>query len=357
MAGQRPSISLAELSKRVSEAVIDNIANFVDVVKIARAILGAIDDDIDMSDDNIESNGEIVEAAVCNTVNKNAIMEAVTNSLKDAGFTNEPPTLSNHPTQTVAGQRPQISLAALSEQVSEVVRYNIPRFVHKLQVADAVLDTIYDDSSRFDVCLKTKNTGNAAREAICDTCNDERITEVVTKALKDAGFTSEPPAAEASNVDEKKIEQPVAATIKATMADPRPGPSISMDVTALREQILGLFPRLPSSRTVNQLTDRTANARVIHRVYAHVFPQANFADPEVIVLNYGENFLAAIVRARLFTDVNAKSDLIVTLQVMNCKNTLEVLEKLYEESRALLYRAYESASVGKLGSWQVLIFP
>ena len=92
-------------------------------------------------------------------------------------------------------------------------------------------------------------------------------------------------------------------------------------------------------------------------MYAHAFPQGNFADPEVIVLNYGENFLAAIVRARLFTDVNAKSDLIVTLQVMNCKNTLEVLEKLYEESRALLYRAYQSASVGKLGSWQALIFP
>jgi hypothetical protein len=91
--------------------------------------------------------------------------------------------------------------------------------------------------------LNSKNAPGAAGEAIRDTCNDEAIAKVVTSCLKDAGFTNPPPAAaEASNVDEQRIEEPVAAAIEATMADPRPRPSLVMDVTALREQILGSFP-------------------------------------------------------------------------------------------------------------------
>jgi hypothetical protein len=347
MADQRPPISLAELSKRVSEAVIHNIASFVDKEKIARAFLTAKDicGDSDMVTSHLETASEIIGEAVRDEVESKWLTSKVTEVLKDAGFTN--------PTQTMAGQRPSISLAALSEKVSWAVGSSLQNLVDNDEIAKTVLSGCYEDFKWYHI----ETAPATIEEAVGDTCDDDAIKETITKALKDAGITNEPPAAEPTNIDEKKIEEPVVAAIKAAMADPRPGSSISMDVTALREQILGLFPHRPSSRTANQLTDRTANARVIHRVYAHAFPQANFAEPEVIVLNYGENFLAAIVRARLFTDVNAKSDLIVTLQVMNCKNTLEVLEKLYEESRALLYRAYQSASVGKLGSWQALIFP
>jgi predicted transcriptional regulator len=89
----------------------------------------------------------------------------------------------------------------------------------------------------------------------------------------------------------------------------------------------------------------TANARVIHSLYAHTIVPTNFAEAEVIVISYGvENFHAAVVRARVFPDVKIGSEPIITMQVHNCKNTLEALEKLYELSRAKLSRAHELAA-------------
>ena len=116
-------------------------------------------------------------------------------------------------------------------------------------------------------------------------------------------------------------------------------------------------PRRPRFPYSNPLTDRVANARVINRLHAHAFPPASFAQEEIIVLSHGEaNFYAAVVRARLFPDPKVKSDLIITVQVRQCKDTVEALIKLYQLSRAMLRSAMEmSASVGQggtLGNWQ-----
>ena len=143
----------------------------------------------------------------------------------------------------MADQRPPISLAELNKRVSEAVIHNIASFVDKEKIARAFLTAkdICGDSDMVTSHLETAS--EIIGEAVHDEVESKWLTSKVTEVLKDAGFTNPPPAAaEASNVDEQRIEEPVAAAIEATMADPRPRPSLVMDVTALREQILGSFP-------------------------------------------------------------------------------------------------------------------
>jgi hypothetical protein len=157
----------------------------------------------------------------------------------------------------MAGQRPPISLAALSKQVSDAISYNIHDFLDEHSIGQAVLQTVWDDDDMdtFGGFLASEKAENAVQEAVGDTCNDEAIAEAVTKALQDAGFTNDPPALEAPNIDEeKKTEEPVATAIKAAVAaDLGRRPSVAMDVTALREQTLGSL--LPSP----QITHNTSN--------------------------------------------------------------------------------------------------
>jgi hypothetical protein len=74
-------------------------------------------------------------------------------------------------------------------------------------------------------------------------------------------------------------------------------------------------------------------------------------------VSHGEaNFYAAVVRARLFPDPEIRSDLIITVRIRECKDTVIALIKLYQLSRAMLRSAHEmSASAGRggtLGHWQ-----
>jgi hypothetical protein len=97
-------------------------------------------------------------------------------------------------------------------------------------------------------------------------------------------------------------------------------------------------------------------------LHAHTLLPNNFAEAEVIVLSNGvENVHAAVVRARLSPDVKVGSDLIITMQVCGCKNTVEALEQLYELSRANLSRAHELAANsgrgGLLGEWKQWVLP
>jgi hypothetical protein len=61
------------------------------------------------------------------------------------------------------------------------------------------------------------------------------ILEVVTECLANAGFTNDSPVMGATNIVEDKTIEPVAAAAAPLK------PVVSMDVTALREQILGLL--------------------------------------------------------------------------------------------------------------------
>jgi hypothetical protein len=77
------------LSKHVTAAIVEHIAWFVDEGEIARTICGALSEDGDY-DHEVPGFADMVEEVVCNTCNEQAIKDVVTNSLKDAGFTNEP---------------------------------------------------------------------------------------------------------------------------------------------------------------------------------------------------------------------------------------------------------------------------
>jgi hypothetical protein len=91
MAGQRQNISLDALSKHVTETVIEHLTRFVDGHKIAIAILFSNSKDVDMSDEGIETAAEAAGEAIRDYRDEEAIKDAITNSLKDAGLTNEPP--------------------------------------------------------------------------------------------------------------------------------------------------------------------------------------------------------------------------------------------------------------------------
>jgi hypothetical protein len=144
----------------------------------------------------------------------------------------------------MANQRPHISLTELSKKVAEDVGYNISCFVDQTKIAKAALGTVVrddDDNERFRSSLD--EVGKAVEEAIRDTCDDNEILSIVTTSLREAGITNDPPAAaEAPKVGDMNITETVAAAVRAATADLRPQPSmLSMDVTALREQILSSF--------------------------------------------------------------------------------------------------------------------
>jgi hypothetical protein len=91
MAGQRQNISLDALSKHVTETVTEHLTRFVDGHKIAIAILFSNSKDVDMSDEGIDTAAEAAGEAISDYRDEEAIKDAITNSLKDAGLTNEPP--------------------------------------------------------------------------------------------------------------------------------------------------------------------------------------------------------------------------------------------------------------------------
>jgi hypothetical protein len=140
----------------------------------------------------------------------------------------------------MSSQRPHFSLDELSKKVAEDVGLNIVNLFDRTKMARGVLDALghYEDET----------AEGAIEVAVADTCDDEEVLATVTESLKEAGFTNDPPVAEAPNVGENNIAETVAAAVRAAMADLRPQPSVlSVDVTALREQILGSLPRNLSS--------------------------------------------------------------------------------------------------------------
>lgn len=109
MAGQRPPKTLHELSKQVSETVIYNIAYFVDEDKIARAVFRTVSDSLDPDEDHIKIAAGAVEDAVRETVNEQEIMDAVTEGLSAAGFTNDPQTAEASNTGENSGSKPKLA--------------------------------------------------------------------------------------------------------------------------------------------------------------------------------------------------------------------------------------------------------
>jgi hypothetical protein len=162
----------------------------------------------------------------------------------------------------MANQRPHITLDELSKKVAEDIGYNIVNLFDREEMARGVLDALGHEEDEevgetFGDYLEAKAAEGAIEEVVGDTCDDEEILKTVTKTLKEAGFTNDPPpAAEAPNVGSMNIAETVAAAVRAATADLRPQPSmLSMDATALREQILSSFHSTSITHPVYPSTD------------------------------------------------------------------------------------------------------
>jgi hypothetical protein len=134
------------------------------------------------------------------------------------------------------------SLDELSDTITDFIIPKIDVFVDQQKVAQAVLDAIARTGKADMRNVPTVILEDAIEQAIHHAYNEEIILEVITECLIDAGFTNDPPAKGATKkIAESKIAEPVAAAAPAPLK-----PAVSMDVTALREQVLGLST--PSSQ-------------------------------------------------------------------------------------------------------------
>lgn len=119
MACQRPHFSLDELSKKVAEDVGLNIVNLFDRTKMARGVLDALghyeDEDVgETFGDYVEvtrAEGAI-EVAVADTCDDEEVLATVTEGLKEAEFTNDPP----------AAEAPNVGDKNIVETVAAAVR-------------------------------------------------------------------------------------------------------------------------------------------------------------------------------------------------------------------------------------------
>jgi hypothetical protein len=157
---------------------------------------------------------------------------------------------------------PVTSLGELSDIVTDTIRDKMTVLINQQMVAQAVLAAIARtgkvDMRNIDTMMIEEAIEKANVHAYCE----DIILEVVTKCLTDAGFTNDSPVVGATKPVVKKTAKPVAAA-----APPLLKPALSMDVTALREQILGLLT--PSSQIpyINELT-RPHSQRQSHQQIA-----------------------------------------------------------------------------------------
>jgi hypothetical protein len=139
----------------------------------------------------------------------------------------------------MANQRPA-SLDELNERLTTAVADNITSFLVWHRLANAALDFIKVDTSDVD----NDDLAEAIAKEMSEAVHEDTIERVITQSLKEAGITNEP-AMDAPAI-RQQIGEAVNATDNAAMANFRPQPSVlSMDVTALREQILSSFHQPP----------------------------------------------------------------------------------------------------------------
>jgi hypothetical protein len=256
----------------------------------------------------------------------------------------------------MAGQR-SVSLGELSERVTRAVIENLTSFMDMGVIATAALAHIADQhivASDTDIAEEDLGLlGFAIEDGMSDAIFEDRIERAITRSLRDAGVTNEP-TIDAPAICQQ-IGEAVNATVNTAMANFRPPrPSVlSMDVTALREQILSSFYHLQSKVRIvclHKLTkvSRTANCRVIHDLYNSPLPNKTF--PTEILITSDGNGLFRAFAIRTFP----KQGIVITTEGLACATTVEALETLYRRTCDVLARARGRAKEtgGDLGSWK-----
>jgi hypothetical protein len=130
-----------------------------------------------------------------------------------------------------------ISLDELSKRVSEAIIDDCSSLMDSNRITNAALYHLCEkrvDTEEVD----TEDLGDAIEECFHEAIYEDTIEQIITQSLKNAGFNNDPPVVQAPNTGQ--IAESVAAALKAAVAELKPQPSVlSMDVTALREQIMG----------------------------------------------------------------------------------------------------------------------
>jgi hypothetical protein len=255
--------------------------------------------------------------------------------------------------------QPSVSLDSLSERLTRAVIKDLTKFLDMETIATAALAHIADQHIvASDPSIAEEDLGLlgfAIEDGMSETILEYRIERAITRSLEDAGVTNEPPAALDASVIRQQIGEAVNVTVNAAMANFRPPqPSVlSMDVTALREQILSSFYHLQSIiRLVclHKLTkvSRTANCRVIHDLYNSPLPNKT-SPTEILITSDGDGLFRAFA-IRTFP----KQGIVITTEGLACATTVEALETLYRKTCDVLARARGRAKEtgGDLGSWK-----
>jgi hypothetical protein len=160
----------------------------------------------------------------------------------------------------MANQR-SVSLDELSERLTIAVTNNLTSFMDLETIATAALAHISSQSivaSDTDIAEEDLGLlGFAIQDGMSSAVFEDRIERAITRSLKDAGVTNEP-AMDVPAI-RQQIGEAVNANVNTAMAYSRPQPSVlSMDVTALREQILSSFyqPQVHNPSHLYSSTDK-----------------------------------------------------------------------------------------------------
>jgi hypothetical protein len=255
----------------------------------------------------------------------------------------------------MANQR-SVSLDELSERLTIAVTNNLTSSMDLETIATAALAHISSQSivaSDPEIAEEDLGLlGFAIQDGMSSAVFEDRIERAITRSLKDAGVTNEP-AMDAPAI-RQQIGKAVNATVNTAMANFRPQPSVlSMEVTALREQILSTFTNLQlivHLACAHQLTkaSRTANCRVIHDLYNDTLPN-KLAPTEILITSDG----AGLFRAHAIRTIPREA-IAITTEGMACATTMEALETLYRKSCAILTgaRGRSREKGGDLGNWR-----
>jgi len=142
----------------------------------------------------------------------------------------------------MAVQLDSLTLAGLTRKVSEAVADNIDQIIDCHAIVLAIFNKLADGHDIHAFSADSDTLTDFIADNIHESINTRNLGKLIARGLGEAGFVDKPTVGvSAANVG---IGESTAATVTGTTAitGPRPQPSMPMDATALREQILGALP-------------------------------------------------------------------------------------------------------------------
>jgi len=146
----------------------------------------------------------------------------------------------------MAANRDSLTVAGMTEKVSEAVAKILDQIVDCHRIVLDILDALGSNHNIHTENVDSQIFADYIAYNIHKAIDKRSLGVYITRGLEEAGFADKP-AVGVSGIGESMA---ATATGSTAMAVLRPQPSMSMDVTVLREQILGALPNhLPLTYT------------------------------------------------------------------------------------------------------------